>query len=250
VWKLQIVDRNKHIGSLHSSLALDSDGNPHISYEDNAVGNLVYASWNASAWNLRIVDQIRLAPGDLGVWGFPTSIALDATGTAHISYTGYTRHDLKYAAITDSPSFLVTFEQTGLKGYEGTVLEVDSIEYTTYDLPKLFVWRAGNNHSFTFVPAMDLDSGSKLQWASTSGLSTSRSGVLTVSKEGAISANYEETNSDSGMLPPSQGAFGGENIYLNFIIGSVIAAIAVVAVLLFFTKRKNKSLKRAGEKPA
>lgn len=234
-WNIKIVDRNKHVGSLHSSLALDSLGNPHISYEDNAVGNLMHASWNVSAWNLQIVDSIRLAPGDLGVWGFPTSLALDEAGTVHISYMGYNRHDLKYAIISDFPSFLVTFEQTGLEDSEGKVLEVDSVDYTVDDLPKLFVWRAGSNHSFNFVPTVSLSSGDKLDWFSTSGLSTSQSDVLTVTGAGIVSAHFDVADSNSGT-PGST----SQNNYLNYVVGLVAVAMAMTVALFFFVKRKKR----------
>jgi hypothetical protein len=226
-WDIQIVDRNKHI-SLHSSLALDSYGNPHISYEDNANGNLMYASWTGSMWNLQIVDPIRVAPGDLGVWGFPTSLALDATGTAHISYCGYTQHDLKYASISDSPSFLVTFKLSGVEGFEGKVLEVDSADLKVSDLPRSFVWRAGSRHSFTFVSVLKLISGDELSLASTSGLSTSKSDILIVSKAGFVLANYESSTSN-----PNRSV-------LNYVAGSVIVAGVIVAVMVVIVlRRKN-----------
>jgi hypothetical protein len=240
VWNIEIVDRNKHIG-LHSSLALDPYGNPHISYEDNAVGNLIYAYLNASMWNLRIVDQIRLAPGDLGAWGFPTSLALDETGTAHISYTGYTRHDLKYALITDFPSFLITFKVATVQDLAGKVLEVDSVEYTTNDLPKLFVWREGSNHSFKFAPAVFSSSRNKLDWHSTSGLTNSQSGVLTISKEGSISADYGlPTSGSSTLVSPSQEAMDSQDFSLHDIIGLTTTAVVAGIVVLFFVKRKMK----------
>jgi hypothetical protein len=231
-WDIQIVDRNKRV-SLHSSLALDSAGNPHISYDDNANGNLMYAKWTGSMWTLRIVDQIKGAPGDLEmVWGHPTSLALDTTGTAHISYCGYTRHDLKYAAVSDSHSFLVTFNVDGVDSFDGKVLEVDSIELALNDLPKSFVWRAGSSHSFEFVSVLELSSGGKLFWASTSGLATSQSDVLTVSKEGIVTANYETSSSNENTSASN----------MNYIAGlaALVAAVAI-AVLATLAVRKKKS---------
>ncbi len=229
-WDIQIVDRNKHV-SLHSSLVLDPHGNPHISYEDNANGNLMYASWTGAMWNLQIVDQIRVAPGDLKiVWGFPTSLALDSTGTAHMSYCGYTRHDLKYASLSDSPSFLVTFKVGGVEGFEGKVLEVDSIDFLVNDLPKSFVWRAGNTHSFTFASELNLNSGDKLLFSSTSGLSASQKDILKVSKEGTISANYKASTSNQNIP-----AFP-----LGYVAASAIVGVLVVAVLVVAELRRKR----------
>ncbi len=230
LWIIQVVDKNKHV-SLHSSLAMDSRGYPHISYEDNANGNLVYATSIGSTWNLQAVDQIRVAPGDLKVvWGFPTSIALDSTGTAHISYCGYTRHDLKYASISDLPSFLVTFKLEGVEGFEGNVLEVDSVEFAARDLPKSFVWRAESNHSFGFASPLNFASGNKLMWRSTSGLSTLQDGELTVTEEGTLLATYE------ALTKPSL----KQDIPLTFVATLLIAAVATVSVITFFVKRTKK----------
>ncbi len=232
-WTLQIVDKNKHV-SFYSSLAMDSYANPHISYLDNANGNLIYATWNGSIWNSQIVDQIRVAPGDLDiVWGFPTSLALDSTGTAHISYCGYTRHDLKYASVSDSPSFLVTFKLTGVQDFEGKTLEVDSVDFRASDLPKSFAWRAGSSHSYEFASPLNLVSGGRLNWVSTSGLSNQQSGSLTVSKEGTLTAMYaasEETSKQD--IPP------------NSIIGSllVVAAIIAIAAVLVIRRKKLKKI--------
>ncbi len=231
-WEVQIVDKNKHM-CLHSSLALDSRGYPHISYEDNSNGNLMYASWADSIWALQIVDKIRPAPGDLAIeWGFPTSLALDASGTAHISYCGYSTRDLKYAFVSDLPSFLVTFNSVGIEDFSGRVLEVDSVELRLIDLPKSFVWREGSSHSFTFVPSVSLVSGEELMWMSTSGLSTSQNDTLTITKEGTVSASY-------ALLSSNPTAF---YYFLNYIIGSVIV-VAVIVSLAFLAFRRKKSMR-------
>ncbi len=228
-WDIQIVDRNKR-ASFHSSLALDSDGSPHISYEDIANGNLVYARWTGAIWNRQIVDQVRSAPGDLEIaWGYSTSLALSADGIAHISYCGYTRQDLKYASISDSPSFLVTFNLNGAVDFEGKVLEVDSIDLKLPDLPKSFLWRSGSSHSYDFISSLNSNSEVEFVWVSTSGLSILQSDILKVTQEGTISANYEVASSEP-KISISQ---------LNYIIGSAGAAAAITVLAVFFMRRKK-----------
>jgi len=231
-WNIQIVDQNKRV-SFYSSLALDSSGNPHISYDDNTNGNLIYARWTGSIWNLQIVDQIKFAPGDIEVtWGFPTTLALDVTGTAHISYCGNPIHDLKYASVSDLSSFSVTFKVVGVDNFGDKVLEVDSTALNLADLPKSFVWQAGANHSFAFVSVINLESGEKLSWASTSGLSTSQSGYLTISSGGSIQASYEISTSKPNTTVPS----------IEYVILPTIVAVAVVLALLLVFKARRKRL--------
>jgi len=87
---IQIVDSTGNVGP-YSSLALDSDGNPHISYFDISNHALKYASrWGSSDWVTETVDS-----GDVGVY---CSLALDSNNNPHISYCDLTEEILKYAS--------------------------------------------------------------------------------------------------------------------------------------------------------
>ena len=75
-----------------TSLALDSRGNPHISYQEGgAAGNLLYARKVAGTWIFETAD------GAANAVGANSSIALDAQGNPHVSYRDATATDLKYA---------------------------------------------------------------------------------------------------------------------------------------------------------
>ena len=97
-WNIQTVDSAENVGWFNS-IALDSSGNPHISYYDmkNGTtyfdvtdGDLKYAKWTGSVWNIQTVDST----GDVGSG---TSIVLDSGNNPHISYCDVTNGDLKYA---------------------------------------------------------------------------------------------------------------------------------------------------------
>lgn len=88
-WNTEIVDYNGSVGT-DTSLALDRDDYPHISYHDWANEDLKYARWNGTDWRIEIVD----APGDVGS---QTAIALDSKDRPHISYYYQEKADLKYA---------------------------------------------------------------------------------------------------------------------------------------------------------
>jgi hypothetical protein len=81
-WNIQTVDSDGDTG-YWPSLALDSAGNPHISYFLHIVasGDLKYASWESvsGTWNIQTVDSDRNVEAK-------TSLALDSAGNPHISY--------------------------------------------------------------------------------------------------------------------------------------------------------------------
>lgn len=58
-WHVEAVDSEGSVGS-HTSLALDADGYPHISYYDDGNGGLKYASY--SAWKLYLPLILKRTP--------------------------------------------------------------------------------------------------------------------------------------------------------------------------------------------
>jgi hypothetical protein len=90
-WNIQTVDSANNVG-YGTSLALDSFGNPHISYCDSTNDYLKYAKWNGSAWSTQIIDSL--------LTDYSTFLALDSFGNPHISYCS--NSTLKYAKWTGS----------------------------------------------------------------------------------------------------------------------------------------------------
>ncbi len=83
---------------LYTSIALDSLGNPHISYYDYADGDLKYAFWTGSlfpaaggGWSISTLQDV----GDVGRF---TSLKIyTPDDSRHICYYDYTNGDLMYA---------------------------------------------------------------------------------------------------------------------------------------------------------
>jgi hypothetical protein len=73
-----------------TSLVLDNEGYPHISYYDYTNGDLKYAFLDGNNWIAEVVDS----NDNVGRY---TSITLDSDNHPHISYYDYTNGDLKYA---------------------------------------------------------------------------------------------------------------------------------------------------------
>jgi len=121
VWTLQTVDPTE---VRDTSIALDSDGYPHISYYDVIDGNnvkLKYARWTGSAWVTEIVDSPLGDPGC-------TSIVLDRRGYPHISYYDEPNVRLKYAYWTGSGWHIEAVSESGTNGRDSS-LALDSNDY-------------------------------------------------------------------------------------------------------------------------
>ncbi len=96
-WDMQQVVAGGH----DASMALDSNGNPHIAHRSLADDVLYYTHWDGSQWHTQSVDATSSAWSQGSI-----SIALDSADRARISYTtkfGPSDYDyyLKHAIMTD-----------------------------------------------------------------------------------------------------------------------------------------------------
>ncbi|MCD4736113.1 MAG: hypothetical protein K8R53_08730 [Bacteroidales bacterium] len=78
-WVIEVVDSSSQVGG-YASLALDSNNNPHISYQDRDNYELKYARYDGSSWH------IEVAGSQGGYIATGTSIALDSNNRPHIAY--------------------------------------------------------------------------------------------------------------------------------------------------------------------
>jgi len=136
----------------YSSLALDSSGNPRISYYDETNKDLKYASWDGSRWVISTVDSA----GRVGEY---SSLELDAAGSARISYYDATRGNLKFAAWNSSSSTWGTETVDSSKKvgtFTSLVLDLlgnPSISY--YDQKnKDLKYTAGTGHTPVIIPTI------------------------------------------------------------------------------------------------
>ena len=112
-WTIQTVGPSTNGEPI--SLAIGSNGNPHIAYsnypntdEQSGTWNITYASWNGSAWNIQtIAPQIR---------GQGSHLALDSDNNHHIcyDYSSPFESELNYASWTGSNWTIQTIDQSSL----------------------------------------------------------------------------------------------------------------------------------------
>ena len=129
MWQKTTVDSYGRVGR-YTSLALDSNDNPHISYHDWNNRSLKYAKWTGSSWSIETVDKN-------GTRGWDTSIALDDRGYPHISYHNYTNHNLTYAR------------------WNGSAWIVESVDGNSWN-PSMALDSHGNPH-ISYVNGTDAD---------------------------------------------------------------------------------------------
>lgn len=115
-WIVETVDAGRALGN-GSSLALDANGNPRISYADRLTGTLKYAERAGNGWHVESVDA-----GGVGEF---TSLAIDASGDPSIAYYDWNRRDLRFAQRTNDlwrVSVVDTIDDVG----QGASLRLDS----------------------------------------------------------------------------------------------------------------------------
>jgi len=104
-----------------NSLALDSSGNPHISYYSPFTHHLEYAYKDGSGWHYDTVDN---SAGDTSISFGYTSLALDSSGNPHIGYSD-NLGNLKYARTGEGPWIIEIVDSPGLAIYSPS-LALDS----------------------------------------------------------------------------------------------------------------------------
>ncbi len=117
-WQIETVDFVGTLGGYETSMALDSQDRPHISYYQWNDETLKYAHRNESGWKTETVDS----SGDVG---FYSSIDVDSNDYPHISYSDETHYDLKYARWNGSAWIIETVDSYRLVGWY-TSIAVDS----------------------------------------------------------------------------------------------------------------------------
>jgi len=121
---------------LYTSIAVDSNKRPHISYYDADNKDLKYARWTGSEWDIDRVDSA-------GTVGKYSSIALDSDNDPYIAYYNDSIDGLRFASKSSGSWDKETVEQfreeTGLYPGSYTSLAVSSsgkphISYYEYDI--------------------------------------------------------------------------------------------------------------------
>ena len=129
-WRTVSVDSSSSNVGEYTSLALDSNEYPHISYYDSANGDLKYAYEDASGWHTSTVDST----GNVGKY---TSLALDSNNHPHIAYYDVTNGNLKYAWFDGSTWHVEILDGASGNDTDGDVGKYPSLALTSNNLPDI-----------------------------------------------------------------------------------------------------------------
>ncbi len=158
-WNINIIDsRNMSDGAfnrgLGSSIILDRDGHPEISYYNDAI--LKFARKVDGRWKTEIVDHVS---GSSGWSGYKSSLLLDSHGIPHICYedSGAVKH-----AIWSDNKWLVQLITTGgtESRWPSMAIGTDDTLYIAFrdaedNSLKVAIGSPSNLHEGTTAPAKD-----------------------------------------------------------------------------------------------
>ncbi len=135
-WQIETVDYDSdptiNLG-YNTSIALDSDDYPHISYvwykeiqeppDPIDANSLKYAHWDGSSWQIEFVDESQ---GDNDLVGWWNSIVIDSSDYPHISFgrNSPENQDLRYAR-WDGGVWQIELVKAGIN-LKGTSIKLDN----------------------------------------------------------------------------------------------------------------------------
>ena len=173
--------------------------------------NLPVSFWwdQGSSHNFAFASPLTVNSSRQYGWSSTTGLSSLQSGTLTITTSG---------SVTGNYIIqnYVTFDQQGVSaGFTGTVVIIDGTSYDVSALPISFYWSLGSTHNFAFQSPLIVTANSKQNlWTSTTGLSTSQSGSITVTSFGSVVGHYKtQYYVTLATNPPGLGNLSGSAWY-------------------------------------
>jgi len=173
------------VGSDYTGTVVTVDG---TGYTVSTLPTAVFWWDKDSTHSFAFASPLIVDAGKQYVWIYTSGLTTLQNGTLTVTGSGGVTGN--YATQT---SYQITFGQSGVgPDFTGTVVIIDGETYKVSDLNCSFWWVSGTVHTFAFQSPLVVTSNIKQYvWNSTSGLSTSKSGSITVSASGHVIGNYK-----------------------------------------------------------
>jgi peptidoglycan/xylan/chitin deacetylase (PgdA/CDA1 family) len=126
--------------------------------------------------------------GERYVW-----LGWNGTGSGSYSGLNLLASIVMNGSITQVTSLTHQYEISVVLSGVGSDLSENKVtlDGSTYASGQSFWMNSGSSHSFAFPSELEVNSGKRYIWVSSSGLSTQKSGTIIVAASGALTANYE-----------------------------------------------------------
>jgi len=212
VKQFKVVFSQSGVGSDFTGTVVTVDATPYT------VSMLPATFWwdKDSVHNFAFASPLVVDVNKQYVWVSTSGLSTAQSGSLTITATGsVTGNYVTY--------YRITFSQSSVgSDFTGTIVTVDAVNYGYSGLPVSFMWQAGSVHSFSFAsPLMVAPNSKQYLWTSTTGLSSSQSGSITVSTSGSVTGNYKtqyyltlDTN-PPGVASPSGSGWHDANTYAS-----------------------------------
>lgn len=208
----RIIDTVGNVG-LYSSIGLDSNDRPHISYYDETSGDLRYARWTGFGWLVETIDS----DGDVGLY---TSIELDLNDRPHISYYGRSHGELKYAWHDGNQFQIRTIDDVGDTGlYTSLALNYSNSPHISYYEKTGGTLRLAKLNG-TVWETEDLDDSGDVGLYTSIALDSDDSPHITYYDATNSSLKYIERNETGWIAPKVIDSTGDVGLYSSLAIGS------------------------------
>jgi hypothetical protein len=97
-WNIETIDYDADVGRF-TSLALDRNGDPHISFIDCANRLLKYTHMVDNSWDTRTIGPVNRQPETINDYGSGTSLAIDSNDNPHIVFVEGSENNLRYTTL-------------------------------------------------------------------------------------------------------------------------------------------------------
>ena len=131
-------------------------------------------------------DSFYIDKRDAGTWVLPTTGTRTSTSTQATGMSSLSDFQIGQRNI-----YTITFNQNGVNNdFTGNILNVEGTNYQYEDFPVSFDWESGSSHNYQYYDTLTV-SDNRYIWTSTSGLASTKSGSITVSDTGSVTASYQ-----------------------------------------------------------